>query len=696
MDKSSNTPRLLEVAKEFNIGKDTVVAFLTDKGFVVSTNPSTKLTEQMYNALQVEFAQDKIAKNRRDRLSLPPKQELLDNWRKIKDNSNLKNEPKIEGTNLLGKINLDDLNLASRPKKGEAKKTKEQFDTFSEEKSQQSEYPIKENESTEDNKSVAENIEIKASKHEGPKKIIGRIELPVSQPIDSPNHRKKYSRIPLETSQSQKLFSKILSETKLPVSQPSNRNESASERENTNPIPNEKSIQKSIWKMYIQAKRKYIQRLSSPIKIYASTWELKENGTLKVEIDPKINNDELFNLIKRNFTNGGVEPKLEFKNEKLSFFTVSTANSIDEVALEKFQEQTASYYLEFSPLPVIEGEFKVRNSPLVKFNEYCTSQNIVLIKSKSGKYTLTLSELKKLENYNIQNLSDGISISTNVGCVISIKPIGILREISVRYRNISITESKMFEDGFSITTNAFLTNIFTEIECLYRCEATYLIVVFDLSRGEIQNSDNINSILESQNGIETFSFKDRRLTIKITFSEINEGANIFHNLFHKISLIDTNATCRKATIFYHCEGLSLPGYNLNENKFEEEFLQVIRTKLRNKNETIKVNSSSISFDFKTTQELHETIERLKDVEKYVQLDWRGDDHKMKVTIDIVNPYNSIELAIKERFKQARTRYNESTGTLQVRNHYKYNSETQNFVITQFKGFCEQISSQQSL
>ena len=36
MDNSSNTPRLLEVAKEFNIGRETVVEFLTDKGFTVS------------------------------------------------------------------------------------------------------------------------------------------------------------------------------------------------------------------------------------------------------------------------------------------------------------------------------------------------------------------------------------------------------------------------------------------------------------------------------------------------------------------------------------------------------------------------------------------------------------------------------------------------------------------------------------
>ena len=220
MTPTTKTPRLLEAAKEFNIGRETLVAFLTDKGFQISSNPSGKLTEQMYNALQVEFAQDKAAKRKSEEIALP-KGSLLDSLRKTKDDlditakdkkedtpvaepkkdkpkepekpkaAEIKEEtkkaapavkedttakktvtakeeavakkaevpaeepvkkttakaeiktkaksekeaeaaetrehldmksPKIEGPNILGKINLDDMNLASRPKKGAVKK----------------------------------------------------------------------------------------------------------------------------------------------------------------------------------------------------------------------------------------------------------------------------------------------------------------------------------------------------------------------------------------------------------------------------------------------------------------------------------------------------------------------------------------------------------------------------------------------
>ncbi len=45
---ASNTPRLMAAAKEFNIGKDTLIEFLTAKGFDADDlKPTAKLTEPM-------------------------------------------------------------------------------------------------------------------------------------------------------------------------------------------------------------------------------------------------------------------------------------------------------------------------------------------------------------------------------------------------------------------------------------------------------------------------------------------------------------------------------------------------------------------------------------------------------------------------------------------------------------------------
>src|SRR6476660_354660 len=68
----TNTPRLMAAAKEFNIGKDTLIEFLESKGFNnEDLKPTAKLTEQMYRVLQTEFQQDKAAKQKAEQIDLP-------------------------------------------------------------------------------------------------------------------------------------------------------------------------------------------------------------------------------------------------------------------------------------------------------------------------------------------------------------------------------------------------------------------------------------------------------------------------------------------------------------------------------------------------------------------------------------------------------------------------------------------------
>jgi len=67
-----STPRLMAAAKEFNIGKETLVDFLAGKGFSRDDlKPTAKLTEEMYRALQSEFQNDKVAKLKSDQIDLP-------------------------------------------------------------------------------------------------------------------------------------------------------------------------------------------------------------------------------------------------------------------------------------------------------------------------------------------------------------------------------------------------------------------------------------------------------------------------------------------------------------------------------------------------------------------------------------------------------------------------------------------------
>jgi translation initiation factor IF-2 len=66
------TPRLMAAAKEFNIGTQTLTDFLASKGFDADElKPTSKITGDMYLALQVEFQPDKVAKQKAEQIDLP-------------------------------------------------------------------------------------------------------------------------------------------------------------------------------------------------------------------------------------------------------------------------------------------------------------------------------------------------------------------------------------------------------------------------------------------------------------------------------------------------------------------------------------------------------------------------------------------------------------------------------------------------
>src|SRR4030042_1665456 len=62
--------RLSKIAREFNVGINTIVEFLHKKGFDVDSNPNTKVTDQIYDILVAEYSTDFSLKKESERLSL--------------------------------------------------------------------------------------------------------------------------------------------------------------------------------------------------------------------------------------------------------------------------------------------------------------------------------------------------------------------------------------------------------------------------------------------------------------------------------------------------------------------------------------------------------------------------------------------------------------------------------------------------
>jgi translation initiation factor IF-2 len=244
----------MAAAKEFNIGKDTLVDFLVSKGFSNDDlKPNSKLTESMYRVLQSEFQQDKVAKEKAEKVELvksggntepKKKKDEEDLSFKKKEAAKPKEEkpaeeekppveekkeeqpvpvaeektekvtkidaPELEAPKVIDKIDLDAIDSSTRPKKTapkkkEAEKTEEEVPAVTEkvttpvvvaEKKEEAVPPVAEE--VKEEKPVIENIQ--AAKLTGPK-IMGKIELPVendTRPKRDNDEKRKRKRIPME------------------------------------------------------------------------------------------------------------------------------------------------------------------------------------------------------------------------------------------------------------------------------------------------------------------------------------------------------------------------------------------------------------------------------------------------------------------------------------------------------------------
>jgi translation initiation factor IF-2 len=70
MISGKGTQRLGKIAREFNVGIQTIVEFLNKKGHVVESNPNAKIEEDMYTILQKEYSKDIDIKKESEKLNL--------------------------------------------------------------------------------------------------------------------------------------------------------------------------------------------------------------------------------------------------------------------------------------------------------------------------------------------------------------------------------------------------------------------------------------------------------------------------------------------------------------------------------------------------------------------------------------------------------------------------------------------------
>jgi translation initiation factor IF-2 len=231
-------PRLLAAAKEFNIGQDTLIEFLVKKGFNRDDlKPTAKLSEDQYYALQAEFQSDKVAKNKADQVEIPKVSQSEPKKKKDEEEISFKKDekkaapakevatpaepevtapaapqpqqsehlkiaaPELEGTKVIAKIDLDNIDSGTRGKKAAKKKEEPAKEVAAEKPEAVAPPPPPPPPPPAPETTGPEITNIRAEKLEGPK-ILGKIELPVDSDTrpkqGDKDEKRKRKRIPVD------------------------------------------------------------------------------------------------------------------------------------------------------------------------------------------------------------------------------------------------------------------------------------------------------------------------------------------------------------------------------------------------------------------------------------------------------------------------------------------------------------------
>ena len=181
--------RLSKVARELNVGISTIVEFLSSQNKEVSSNPNTKIGEELYMLLLQEFQKEKFEKEKADNVVIEQTERKVISINKEEPKKNVEKiiakADKLSGPSVLGKIDLT-------PKEKPAEPVKDQptEKVVSDEKVEES------TANKEESVPKSETIKAEIKKLSGPT-VLGKIDLPKTpekaKPSleDDPNKRKR-------------------------------------------------------------------------------------------------------------------------------------------------------------------------------------------------------------------------------------------------------------------------------------------------------------------------------------------------------------------------------------------------------------------------------------------------------------------------------------------------------------------------
>ena len=414
-----------------------------------------------------------------------------------------------------------------------------------------------------------------------------------------------------------------------------------------------------VWKSYIDALDILTNQYSEPFDI--KVLEAKNDSSVVCRYIDNNQRDKIFEGLLKVF------PSLlkENVNYQDNYLLYPSTEAINNSKIEGLKTFADSNHFEFSSKPAFSGTFKYNCTPLIDFfNNY---RHRFDFRFGSTDQFLTLDEIDDVQN-TIDNHSE-IYIEDSYAAISNIKPSNIYYErLKAKIYNSLSKKSIVKYDIKNLKSKILVHNVFLYdnlFNNLY--EETGLVNVSNNLRIEISSADVQELILLSRSGKICFSSTDTEDYSGIVIPNIENGNQLTFRLKGHLTHEDLRNEIELTLLIFkrtfNCNIKSIKNVTSIFEFDKQRFFENIKEVIPYEEFQISSDKETISFDFKTKEELDEKLQKLDSYDSLNYLGFR-DDHKYKVTFGSITPLFLIKEEL-DKLNFVKSILNESGNELRI-------------------------------
>ena len=453
-----------------------------------------------------------------------------------------------------------------------------------------------------------------------------------------------------------------------------------------------------IWQIHTDVQEQMLRLRSAPVSIIPESARIV-GEKLFLTADENDKTEKIIEEIATIFKIPSNEVNVE---EGYLLADLVVAQSIEKELIKLLSERAAANFVEFRPLPVIDGYINKKNSPVGNLQKLLDKSGLDYTFDKKGRLQISISDLRKLDNsYLIDKINIQIPEIASVILPIRPNPLFFIKkefpEISATHKTQSYRNSETGNISWNRTlevvggyfNDKVIRRLNQEIGLtLIGYDYTFFIKPEIVIKYDPKSSHYILPKLSVENNSFTFhtnlkeSDKVREDSMCCAYNEERWHFNLKYSRLKKFfdSFFGTENIRFEMKFTYLYDFRKYDNEFLsNQNYSQEEFREKVYTSLVDESVTISENTDSIGIDFNwQKEEIENIISDIVNKCQFLNFSFYK-NHRCNIDFKIQDlTLDEVENVLREKFPSILTKRNDREGNLYF--YQEYQTQEQSVII----------------